>query len=155
MLISLPFADYRSELKLKRDQDKRWIFDPIREKWLVLLPEEFVRQLIILYFLREKGYNSNRIAVERGLTYNNLSKRCDLLVFAPDLKPFLLVECKAPSVPITQDAFRQIAIYNMQLNVPFLMVSNGMDTYCCAIDHEERTYHYLSDLPEYPTEIGF
>ncbi len=152
-MISLPLTDFKTQLKLKREQNRRWVFDPIREKWLVLLPEELVRQLIIQYFLTEKKYNKNRIAVERGLVYNGLSKRCDLLIFAPDLKPFMLVECKAPSVAITQDVFRQIATYNMRLNVPYLMVSNGIVTYCCAMDYEESTFRFLDNLPEYPTEF--
>ena len=110
------------------------IHDPIRRKYLVQTPEETVRQLTVQYLIEEKGYPQNRISVEKALKVNELTKRFDILVFERAMKPFLLVECKAPNIPISQDTFRQIAIYNMPLSVRFLMVTNGNDTYCCEMD---------------------
>jgi hypothetical protein len=101
---------------------------------------------------REKSYNQTRIKIEKGLKVNTLSKRCDVLVYRPDLRPFLLVECKAPQVKITQDTFEQIARYNMPLQVPYLLVTNGLQSFCCAIDYEQRDYEYLEEIPAFPVE---
>ncbi|KAA3631131.1 MAG: restriction endonuclease subunit R, partial [Bacteroidetes bacterium] len=116
-MIPLDLTPYKSELRLKKEDGKVYVFDLIRSKWLVLLPEELVRQLLILYLIREKRYSKNFIAVEKGLKVNDLDKRFDLLVYNADTQPFMLVECKAPSVKITQDVFRQMAIYNMAFRV--------------------------------------
>ncbi|GJM31363.1 MAG: restriction endonuclease subunit R [Saprospiraceae bacterium] len=120
---------------------------------MVLQPEELVRQLVVQYLLSEKGFNQNRIALERGLTVNGLAKRCDILIYNQAMNPFLLVECKAPSVKITQEVFRQIAIYNLPLNVPFLLVTNGVDTYCCEMDYDQRTFKFLAAIPDYPSSF--
>jgi len=149
MNIELGLMRFKESLKVKREKEKRHIFDPIRKKWLALLPEELVRQLVICYLLEEKQYNPNRINLERGLKVNSLSKRFDLLVYDMEVKPFLLVECKAPAVPITQDVFQQAAWYNMELRVQYLMVTNGIETYCCAMDYENRSYTYLEAVPDF------
>lgn len=147
--IELSLMRFQSLLKVKRERDKRYIFDLIRKKWLVLQPEELVRQLVIFYLLEEKQYNRNRINLERGLKVNNLSKRFDLLVYDMNVRPYLLVECKAPQVPITQDVFQQAAWYNMELRVPYLMVTNGIEAYCCALDYENHSYEYLEAVPDF------
>ncbi len=147
--IELSLMRFQSLLKVKRERDKRYIFDPIRKKWLVLQPEELVRQLVIFYLLEEKQYNRNRINLERGLKVNNLSKRFDLLVYDTNVRPYLLVECKAPQVPITRDVFQQAAWYNMELRVPYLMVTNGIEAYCCALDYENHSYEYLEAVPDF------
>jgi hypothetical protein len=134
-------------LQIKIQDQKRYIFDPIRKKWLVLLPEEFVRQLILQYLIQEKGYLRNRIAVERGIKVNGLAKRCDILVYDRDMHPFLLIECKAPEIPLDADVFHQMAMYNLQLQVPHLMMSNGQSSYICKIDVEKQEYTLLEDLP--------
>lgn len=149
MNIELGLMRFKESLKVKREKEKRYIFDPIRKKWLALLPEELVRQLVICYLLEEKQYNPNRINLERSLKVNSLSKRFDLLVYDMEVKPFLLVECKAPAVPITQDVFQQAAWYNMELRVQCLMVTNGIETYCCAMDYENRSYTYLEAVPDF------
>ncbi len=147
-MIPLDLTLFKPELRLKKEQGKVFVFDPIRNKWLVLLPEELVRQLLILYLIKEKGYSRNFIAVEKGLKVNELDKRFDLLVYNADTKPFMLVECKAPSVQITQDVFRQIAIYNMAFQVDFLLVTNGIQTYCCRMDYQEKSWEFLNDIPD-------
>ncbi len=146
-MIDLNLMKYKEHLQLKRQDGMRKIWDPVRKKWLVLQPEELVRQLLLQYLLLEKGYNRNRIRMEKGLQVNELDKRCDLLVFDEKIRPFLLAECKAPHVPVGQEVFEQIAWYNTALTVPFLLVTNGIDSYCCAIDYETRTYTFLQEVP--------
>jgi hypothetical protein len=143
----LNFLSFVDALQIKMQDQKRFIFDPIRKKWLVLQPEEFVRQLMVQYLLQEKGYNRNRIAIERGIKVNGLAKRCDILVFDQDLQPFILIECKAPEIPLNADVFHQMAVYNMQLHVPYLMMSNGTSSYIGKIDVENQQYTLLEDLP--------
>jgi hypothetical protein len=143
----LNFLSFVDALQIKTQDQKRYIFDPIRKKWLVLQPEEFVRQLMVQYLLQEKGYNRNRIAIERGIKVNGLAKRCDILVFDQDLQPFILIECKAPEIPLNADVFHQMAVYNMQLHVPYLMMSNGTSSYIGKIDVENQQYTLLEDLP--------
>ena len=143
----LDFLTYTDTLQIKLQDQKRYIFDPIRKKWLVLQPEEFVRQLIVQYLLQNKGYNRNRIAIERGIKVNGLAKRCDILVYDQDMQPFLLIECKAPEIPLDANVFHQMAVYNMQLRVPHLMMSNGEASYICKIDVENQEYTLLQDLP--------
>ena len=148
--LSTDFLQHRSALKLKTEKGKKYIFDPIRKKYLILQPEEFVRQLVLLHLIEHYDYNSNRISVEKSLRVNTLLKRCDILVYEPSLNPWLLVECKAPDVPITQAAFDQIARYNMPLRVQYLLVTNGLQTYCCKMDYEIEAYHFLKQIPSYP-----
>ena len=153
-MIDLDLMKYKKSLKLKTEDEKRYIFDPIRKKWLVLQPEELVRQLMILYLLEEKKYNKNRINVEKEIVVNRLQKRCDILVFDKDMENFLLVECKAPHVPIHHEVFKQIAWYNMALKVKYLVVTNGQETFCSIMNYEEESFEFLSRIPDYPDFIG-
>ena len=149
-LLDLDISSYTSRLKIKKEEGQRMIFDPIRRKYLVLNPEEFVRQLLILHFTEGLGYNPNRISIERQLKVNGRNRRYDILVYDPSMQPFLLVECKAPEVDLSQDTFDQIARYNMPLRVPYLMVTNGRHNLCCRLDYEQSDYDYVSHLPDYP-----
>lgn len=148
--IDLPLLDLQQTLQIRTRQGQRQVFDPIRRKWLVMGPEELVRQLLLLYLTREKGYSPNRIGIEKMLVVNTLTRRCDILIYAGDMSPWMLIECKAPSVPVTQAVFDQVARYNLPLRVPYLTVSNGMQTYCCAMDYGAATYVFLDQLPEFP-----
>lgn len=148
--MDLKLERFAPQLNVKQEAGKKWVQCGIRRSWLVLQPEEFVRQLLLYFFIKDMRYNRNRITVERGLAVNQSKKRTDLLVFDPDMRPFLLVECKAPTVKLTDQVFRQIAIYNGPLKVPYLMVSNGRQSYVCAIDYEEKTFVFLSSVPEFP-----
>lgn len=148
MKLELDLLRFKDQLQVKRQAEKRLIFDPVRRKWLVLQPEEMVRQLMVCYLLQEKGYRKNRLSAERGLQVNSLQGRFDLLVYDQDVKPYLLVECKAPQLALKQSTFEQAAWYNTTLCVPYMMVTNGRDAYCCAIDYEAKDYHYLDAVPE-------
>jgi len=146
-MIDIDLMQFKDHLRIKREDGVRKIWDPIRKKWLVLQPEEMVRQLLLQYLLLEKGYNHNRIRMEKGLQINTLDRRCDLLVFDDKVQPYLLAECKAPHVKIGQEVFEQIAWYNTSLTVPYLLVTNGLEVYCCEIDYETRTYSFLREIP--------
>ncbi len=149
MNIDLGLMRFKDLLKIKRENGKRLIFDPIRRKWLVLQPEEMIRQLVLHFLLEEKHYNIARINLEKGLKVNDLGKRFDLLVYDQGLQPFLLVECKAPQVAINQDVFRQASWYNLPLKVRYLLVTNGIDAYCCALDYENQRHEFLEEVPDF------
>lgn len=116
---------------------------------MVLTPEEWVRQHIIHYLIEEKKYPISLIAVEKKLTINNLTKRTDILVFNNKGLHEIIVECKAPSVKINQSSFDQIARYNLKLNANYLIVSNGLDHFFCAMDVKNECYVFLENIPDY------
>jgi len=149
MPISIDFklTEYQSSLQLKQEGGKRYIYDPIRKKYLVFGPEELVRQLLIQYLIQDVGIKQNRIAVERMIKVNELTRRVDILIYDAQAEPWLLIETKAPKVKITDDTFKQAAWYNMTLKVPYLMVSNGLENYICAIDFDEGDYRFLEEVP--------
>ena len=144
--ISVDYLSFKEKLKTKTEDGKKWIFDTVRRKYLRLLPEEMVRQLVVLYLI-SIGYARSRIAIEKTVTVNGRKKRFDILVYDHRAQPLILVECKAPTIKITQKTFEQIAWYNMELKVKYLLVTNGVDTYCCEIDYETRTFSYLNHIP--------
>ena len=125
------------------------IFDVIRKKFIVLTPEEWVRQHVVQFLLEEKNYPKSLINVEKVLKVNGLRKRYDVVVYNSDGSIFILVECKAPEIKIAQATFDQIATYNMTLNAKFLMVTNGLNHYFCQMDFENEKYKFLSELPIY------
>jgi len=139
--LNLPSA----KLKVKNTENKQFIFDIIRKKYVVLTPEEWVRQHVIHYLHVHKGYSKALIAVEKQLKLYTLTKRFDILVFSKSGQPFLAVECKAPSVSISQDTFDQIARYNLSIKAAYLMVTNGLNHYFCSLNADG--YTFLSDLP--------
>jgi type I site-specific restriction-modification system R (restriction) subunit len=143
--LNLPNYDF----KIKTEQGLQQIFDPVRKKMVKLNPEEWVRQNLIQFLNKEKNFPISLMAVEKGLKVNSLTKRFDILCYGNNAKPLLLVECKAPSVKISQAAFDQISIYNLQFKVPFLLVSNGIDHYCCQLNYEKSNYTFLDEIPDY------
>jgi hypothetical protein len=135
--------------KIKSKEQKKYIFDEIRKKFVLLTPEEWVRQNFIRYLVQEKHFSSQLMAVEMTLEYNRLSYRADAVAYNRQMQPVLIVECKAPDVKLKQDHFDQIARYNMQLRVEYLIVTNGIHHYCCRIDFEQGKYAFLKDIPEF------
>jgi len=135
--------------RFKNSKNKLLIFDEIRKKFVVLQPEEWVRQHCLQYLIKQKKYPKSLINVEKELLVNNLCKRYDIVVYNPDGSIYLIVECKAPSININQDTFDQIARYNMTLNATYLMVTNGLNHYYCTMDFENERYQFLKDIPEY------
>jgi hypothetical protein len=142
---NLNFPSYN--FRFKNSENKVSIFDDIRKKFIILTPEEWVRQHIVQFLLQEKKYPKSYINVEKLIKVNDLNKRYDIVVFKPNGELFLLIECKSPDVKITQETFDQIARYNLKLNAQFLMVTNGLNHYFCQMDFEKETYIFLEELP--------
>ncbi|ARV08761.1 restriction endonuclease subunit R [Winogradskyella sp. PC-19] len=143
--LNFPKFDYR----FKSTENKVSIFDIIRKKFVVLQPEEWVRQHCVHYLISNKNYPKSLINVEKELTINGLKKRYDIVIFNPDGSVFLMIECKAPKITINQTTFDQIARYNLKLNATFLMVTNGINHYYCQMDMEKEQYTFLQDIPDY------
>ncbi|MEN8858131.1 MAG: type I restriction enzyme HsdR N-terminal domain-containing protein [Flavobacteriaceae bacterium] len=143
----LNFPSY--SFRLKSSENKTLIFDIIRKKYVVLTPEEWVRQHVVLFLIEEKKYPISLIAVEKQLKINSLLKRTDVVVFNTKGTPEILIECKAPSVAISQATFDQIARYNLTAQSNYLMVTNGLNHYFCQIDKENETYVFLKEIPNY------
>ena len=136
-------------LKMKKKDEKTHIFDEVRKKYLLLTPEEWVRQNFIHYLNKEKNYPLGLMGVEKMVKYNNLKTRADIVLYNIEGNPNIIVECKAPNVKITQDTFNQIAKYNSQLKVKYLIVTNGMKHYCCKMDYETNEITFLEEIPTY------
>ena len=142
----LNFPSY--SFRLKSSENKTLIFDIVRKKYVVLTPEEWVRQHTIHFLHFEKKYPLSLMAVEKQLKIHALTRRTDIVLYKNDGKPFIIVECKAPSVEISQGVFDQIARYNMALNSELLMVTNGISHYYSYLDHQNETYQFLPELPD-------
>lgn len=143
--LNLPGYSFR----VKSNEKHTLIFDEIRKKYVVLTPEEWVRQHFMQLLLKEKNYPVSLMAIEKQLIINNLKKRTDILIFSPDGTPNIIVECKAPSVKITQSTFDQIARYNLKLKANYLIVTNGLQHYFCILDTINESYIFLKDIPSY------
>lgn len=143
----LNFPSY--SFRLKNSENKVAIFDDIRKKFVILQPEEWVRQHCVRYLIEEKKYPRSLINVEKELRINGLRKRYDIVVFNPDGTIHLIVECKSSKIKVNQDTFDQIARYNLALNATYLMVTNGINHYYCVMDFENERYDFLRDIPEY------
>ena len=135
--------------KLKSNENKMLIFDKLRKKYVVLTPEEWVRQHFVEFLIQDKKYPISLIALEKQLTINNRKKRTDILVFNAIGNHDIIVECKAPNIKITQDTFDQIARYNLKLKANYLIVTNGLEHFYCKMDFENETYIFLKDFPDY------
>lgn len=143
----LNFPSYT--FRFKNSENKIYIFDIIRKKFVVLQPEEWVRQHVIHYLIETKKYPISLINVEKQLKVNDLTKRYDIIVFKPDGSIELLVECKAPEIKINQETFDQIAQYNLELKANFLMLTNGLQHFYCLMDFNKEKYSFLRDIPDF------
>ena len=143
--LNLPEYDFR----IKTEDNKLFIFDSIRKKFVVLTPEEWVRQNFIRYLITEKKYPESLMAVEKKIMVNHNQRRFDLLVYLRNGQPHLIAEFKAPNVKIAQETFDQVVRYNMALRVERVVVSNGMQHFACEIDYANKSYSYLSEIPEF------
>ena len=135
--------------KLQQQNGKNVIFDALRKKYVALTPEEWVRQHFIRFLTDYKGYPKGLLANEVQLVLNGTKKRCDTVLFNKDLSVRMIVEYKAPHIEITQAVFDQITRYNMVLKVDYLIVSNGINHYCCRIDYNTMSYTFLPEIPDY------
>lgn len=135
--------------RFKSSENSTHIFDIIRKKFVVLQPEEWVRQHTVHFLIEEKKYPKSIINVEKQITVNKLKKRFDIVVFNSDGSIQILVECKSPDIKISQATFDQIAQYNIKLKAAYLMVTNGLDHYYCQIDAIKEKYTFLREIPDF------
>jgi type I site-specific restriction endonuclease len=142
------------EINIKKEGENLIIFDRLRAKYVALTPEEWVRQNFINYLIEHKKYPPMLISNEMQIKVGKRIKRCDSVVYDNQLQPLAIVEYKAPSVSIAQKVFEQIARYNYVLKVPYLIVSNGLEHYCCRVDYHEQSIVYLREIPSYMELTG-
>ena len=133
--------------KIQKRNGKNVIFDALRQKYVALTPEEWVRQHVLHYFIYVKNYPKSYISIEKTVKINGQNKRYDLVLHNSTGSIHILVECKEPNVKITQETFDQIARYNGILNADYLMVTNGLNHYYCKLDYKNEVYHFLNDIP--------
>ena len=143
--MSLPPFDIR----LRDIGGRRYVLDVLRRKYVALTPEEWVRQHFVHFLIEHKGYPKGLLANEVELRAGEKRLRCDTLLYDKNLKPQMIVEYKAPDIAISQRVFDQLTSYNFLLHVDYLVVSNGVNHYCCRMDHDRRSYTFLSDIPAY------
>ena len=136
-------------LKTKLVNGTTQVFDVVRKKYFKLTPEEWVRQHFIHYLNVEKKYPFGLMAVEKMVKYNTFKNRADIVLYNSEGLPLVIVECKAPNIKITQDVFDQIAKYNFNLHVNFLIVTNGLKHFCCAMDYEKNGITFIKEVPAY------
>lgn len=143
--LNLPTYDHN----IKQQGDKTLIFDVIRKKYVVLTPEEWVRQHFIHYLISDLNYAKGLIKIEGGLLYNSLQKRSDILTYGRDAKPFMLVECKAPEVALSQATFRQAAMYNKTINARYVVLTNGFEHSCFTFNQTSNKVEFLDTIPSF------
>ena len=137
------------EINITEKDGKQLIFDFLRRKHVTLTPEEWVRQHFTHYLVEHKGYPKGLLGNEIELRIGEKKLRCDSILYHKDAKPQMIIEYKAPSVQIQQKTFDQISAYNLLLRVDYLIVSNGLQHYCCKMDYEQQKYHFLEEIPDY------
>jgi type I site-specific restriction endonuclease len=147
--LNLPSYSFR----IKIQNDKQFIFDNQRKKFVTLTPEEWVRQNFIRFLIEEKDYPASFIAVEKLVEVNGMRKRCDAIVYNSNFEPIMIIEFKAPQVSLIQKTFDQAAIYNSKLKVNYLIISNGLDHFSCMVDTENCRYNFLPTIPSYNSII--
>ena len=136
-------------IKIQEKGEKRQIFDFLRRKWVALTPEEWVRQHFTHYLTEQKGYPKTLLANEVELRIGEKRLRCDTLLYNKELRPRMIIEYKAPNIQIQQKTFDQISVYNLLLHVDYLIVSNGLQHYCCKMDYDHQEYVFLQDIPDF------
>lgn len=146
-MLSLNLPAFDTKISVRNG--KNVIFDVIRKRYVALTPEEWVRQHFVHFLIAHKGYPMPLMANEVLLNLNGTKKRCDTVLYKSDLSARMIIEYKAPHIEITQTVFNQITRYNMVLKVDYLVVSNGMQHYCCKINYEDQSYIFLEDIPQY------
>lgn len=136
-------------LKLREEEGILKVFDPIRNKYVAFTPEENVRRHFTAWLTDSLHYPATLMANEVTISFNGMNRRCDTVVYNRDMTPMVIVEYKAPDVTVTQAVFDQIVRYNMILRARYLIVSNGIRHYCCVMDYEKGTYHFIPKVPDY------
>ena len=150
MFARLNFPGYNFKIIIHgNDGQSSKVFDIVRRKYVTLTPEEWVRQHLLQFLVLDRGVPKSLIGIEKKVMINNILKRTDLVVYSRNAKPLLIAECKAPSVKISQHTFDQAARYNLSLDVKYFILTNGLSTFYCTIDHDQQSYHFLEDIPSF------
>ena len=147
-MVELNLPEY--DFKVTKREDGSWaIWDRLRDRWVALTPEEWVRQHFVEWLITDRQFPAALMGNEVSLTQNGIVRRCDTVVADRPGQPLVIVEYKAPSINVTQKVFDQIVRYNMVLKARYLIVSNGLSHYCCQIDYENNSYRFLEEIPLY------
>ena len=136
-------------IKLRETDGRREVFDMVRNRFVALTPEEWVRQHFIQYLHEELLYPIELMQVEGAISLNGMTRRCDIVVYDEDVKPLIIVECKKETVPLSQKVIDQACLYNLVLQVPFLCITNGKQQLCCKVDFAKKCLNTISELPKY------
>lgn len=147
--ISLDWFRYKDHLKTKVEGDKVKIYDIIRKKYMILQPEEVVRQLCLLWLIEDQKISRNSIQVEKTIQINGLMRRFDIVVYDKSIKPYILIECKAPNIKITQTTFDQIAAYQWALHAPYLILTNSIENYIARMNTTSKCYEFFNEVPKW------
>jgi hypothetical protein len=142
-MINIRFPE--PSFRLKKEGDKEYIFDTLRKRWLLLTPEEWVRQSFIQYLTEVMLYPASLIAIEKEIWLGELKKRFDILVYNKDHQPWMIIECKAETVVLSRETLQQVLRYNITVPADFLLITNGQHTY--GWEKKERQLHVLAELP--------
>lgn len=137
------------DIDIKIIESKNYIFDLIRKKYLILTPEEWVRQNLVRYFINNLNYPKGLIKTESSLKYNNLKKRSDILIFNNDMTHFLVVECKSYKLKLNKSHISQSAMYNKIYKSKYVMISNGLDHIVCKYDWNNDSFEFMKSIPKY------
>ena len=137
------------QIRVREENGRKQIFDVLRRKYIALTPEEWVRQHFIHYLIEHKSYPATLLANEVPLQVGEKKVRADSVLYDNQLRPRMIIEYKAPTIPLTQKVFEQISVYNLLLHVDYLIISNGIDTYICKMDYDSQTYTFLEAIPDY------
>jgi len=136
-------SPYLNQLQTKNGK----VFDPVRKRWFIIQPEELVRQTLILYLIHEIKCSTSRMSIEKSIRIHDQIKRFDLVYHDNNMQPCLLVECKSPSTPLTDDVLQQAVWYNYQIKAPYLLLSNGVQAQWYQVDPIQKKYHLLDSPP--------
>ncbi len=148
--LNLPTYNFR----VIKKNEKPFIFDEFRKKFVALTPEEWVRQHFIRFLIEVKHYPASLLAIEKQLVINGLKKRCDAVLYNRNAEPLMIIEFKAPNISISQQTFDQAAVYNSKLKVDYFIISNGLQHYCCRLETEVPKYNFLQDIPDFDTLVA-
>jgi len=146
-MLQLNLPEYK--FRIKKQDEKLFIFDSQRKRYVSLTPEEWVRQHFIQFMIEAKGYPAAYLAIEKQLNLNGMKKRCDAILYDNTGQPIMIIEFKAPNVLISQATFDQVAVYNSKLNVDFFMISNGIEHYCCRVNTQTARYEFFPEIPHF------
>lgn len=138
-----------SKLNIKENANQKFVFDPIRKKWLVLTPEEFIRQQWLDYLITAKKYPSKLLSVEKQFSINTLNKRADIIVYNRKGKPVMIIECKSADIKISQQTIDQAGLYNLNFKVDWLVVSNGIQTYILKLNLSDGLFQEMIEIPDF------